>query len=121
MAGDPGTTCFPVLGKRPVSEITVQDVLQVLHPIWTDRTETASRLRGRIEAVLSWATVSGHRAGDNPARWAGNLKELLPAPSKVKVQKGNQPALSLDDAPRWFRSHSGNVRALALGPWSLPR
>ncbi len=92
---------FPVLGKTPVSAITVQDVLQVLHPIWTDRTETASRLRGRIEAVLSWATVSGHRAGDNPARWAGNLKELLPAPSKVKV-KGNQPALSLDDAPRWF-------------------
>lgn len=92
---------FPVLGKMPVAAITVQDVLQVLHPIWTDRTETASRLRGRIEAVLSWATVSGHRAGDNPARWAGNLKELLPAPSKVKA-KGNQPALGLDDAPRWF-------------------
>lgn len=92
---------FPVLGKLPVSAITVQDVLQVLHPIWTDRTETASRLRGRIESVLSWATVAGHRAGDNPARWAGNLKELLPAPSKVKA-KGNQPALSLDDAPRWF-------------------
>jgi integrase len=92
---------FPVLGKLPVSAITVQDVLQVLHPIWTGRTETASRLRGRIESVLSWATVAGHRAGDNPARWAGNLKELLPAPSKVKA-KGNQPALSLDDAPRWF-------------------
>ena len=92
---------FPVLGKMAVSEIAVQDVLRVLHPIWTDRTETASRLRGRIEAVLSWATVSGHRAGDNPARWAGNLKELLPAPSKVKT-RGNQPALGLDDAPRWF-------------------
>jgi integrase len=92
---------FPVLGKLPVSEIAVQDVLQVLHPIWADRTETASRLRGRIEAVLSWATVSGHRAGDNPARWAGNLKELLPAPSKIKTQS-NQPALSLDDAPLWF-------------------
>jgi len=92
---------FPVLGKTPVSAITVQDVLQVLHPIWAKRTETASRLRGRIEAVLSWATVSGHRAGDNPARWAGNLKELLPAPSKIKA-KGNQPALGLEDAPRWF-------------------
>jgi integrase len=91
----------PVLGKLPVAEITVQDVLQVLHPIWSDKTETASRLRGRIEAVLSWATVSGHRSGDNPARWAGNLKELLPAPSKVTVP-GNQPALSLDDAPAWF-------------------
>jgi integrase len=92
---------FPVLGKLPVSAITVRDVLQVLHPIWTDHTETASRLRGRIEAVLSWTTISGHRAGDNPGRWVGNLKELLPAPSKVKA-KGNQPALSLDDAPRWF-------------------
>jgi integrase len=91
----------PVLGKLPVAEIAVQDVLQVLHPIWASKTETASRLRGRIEAVLSWATVSGHRAGDNPARWAGNLKELLPAPSKVKAQ-GNQPALSLGDAPVWF-------------------
>lgn len=76
-------------------------MLQVLHPIWTDRTETASRLRGRIKAVLSWATVSGHRTGDNPERWAGTLKELLPAPSKVKA-KGNQPVLSLDDASRWF-------------------
>lgn len=91
----------PVLGKLPISEIAVQDVLQVLHPIWASKTETASRLRGRIESVLSWATVSGHRSGDNPARWAGNLKELLPAPSKVKAQ-GNQPALSLDDAPAWF-------------------
>lgn len=84
----------------------MQDVLQVLLPICADRTETASRLRGRIEAVLSSATVSGHRAGDNPARWAGNLKELLPAPSKAKVQ-GNQPALGLDDAPRWFLAIRG--------------
>lgn len=91
----------PVLGKMPVSEITVQDVLQVLHPIWADKTETAKRLRGRIEAVLTWATVAGHRTGDNPARWAGNLKELLPAPNKV-ARGTNQPALAIDDAPRWF-------------------
>jgi len=84
-----------------VQDIAVQDVLRVLQPIWTDKTETASRLRGRIEAVLSWATVAGHRTGDNPARWAGNLKELLPAPSKVAKEE-NQPALTLDDAPRWF-------------------
>lgn len=106
---------FPVLGKLPVSAITVQEVLQVLHPIWTDRTETASRLRGRIESVLSWSTVAGHRTGDNPARWAGNLKELLPAPSKVKA-KGNQPALSLDDAPRWF---SAIRRREGFGPRAL--
>jgi integrase len=91
----------PVLGKMLVQDITTQDVLMVLQPLWTDRTETASRLRGRIETVLSWATVAGHRTGDNPARWAGNLKELLPAPSKVAIE-GNHPALALDDAPRWF-------------------
>jgi integrase len=92
---------LPVLGKMMVQDIAVQDVLRVLQPIWHDKTETASRLRGRIESVLSWATVAGHRRGDNPARWAGNLKELLPAPSKV-AREGNQPALTLEDAPRWF-------------------
>lgn len=95
------TYAVPELGAMPVQDIAVQDVLRVLHPIWEDKTETASRLRGRIEAVLSWATVAGHRTGDNPARWAGNLKELLPAASKVAKQE-NHPALALDDAPRWW-------------------
>lgn len=92
---------IPELGKMLVQDITTQDVLRVLQPLWADKTETASRLRGRIEAVLSWATVAGHRTGDNPARWASNLKELLPAPSKVAVE-GNHPALTLDDVPAWF-------------------
>lgn len=91
----------PDLGKMLVQDITPQDVLRVLQPLWNDRTETATRLRGRIETVLSWAAVAGHRTGDNPARWAGNLKELLPAPSKVATE-GNHPALALVDAPRWF-------------------
>ncbi|WP_417606664.1 tyrosine-type recombinase/integrase [Primorskyibacter flagellatus] len=95
------TYAKPELGKMLVQDIAVQDVLRVLEPIWRDKTETASRVRGRIEAVLSWATVAGHRTGDNPARWAGNLKELLPAPSKV-AKESNQPALMIDDAPRWF-------------------
>ncbi|MCC1481061.1 tyrosine-type recombinase/integrase [Roseibaca sp. Y0-43] len=95
------TYATPDLGKMLVQDITTQDVLRVLQPIWMDKTETAKRVRGRIEAVLSWATVAGHRTGDNPARWAGNLKELLPAPSKV-AKEGNHPALTLDDAPRWF-------------------
>jgi len=95
------TYATPDLGKMLVQDITTQDVLRVLQPLWLDKTETASRLRGRIEAVLSWATVAGHRTGDNPARWAGNLKELLPPPSKV-ANEGNHPALALDDAPRWF-------------------
>ena len=95
------TYAIPELGPMLVQDITVQDVLRVLEPIWRTKTETASRLRGRIEAVLSWATVAGHRTGDNPARWAGNLKELLPAPSKI-AKTDNQPALQIDDAPRWL-------------------
>lgn len=97
------TYAIPELGKTLVQDIETQDILRVLHPIWIEKTETAKRLRGRIEAVLSWATVSGYRTGDNPARWAGNLKELLPAPSKVSAQS-NHPALQLDDAQRWFRA-----------------
>ncbi|MFC0342066.1 tyrosine-type recombinase/integrase [Paracoccus niistensis] len=100
---------LPDLGPMLVQDIGTQDVLRVLTQLvddaggtfWQARTETASRLRGRIEAVLSWATVAGHRSGDNLARWAGNLKELLPAPSKV-AKVGNQPAVQIDDAPRWF-------------------
>ncbi|WP_290689364.1 MULTISPECIES: tyrosine-type recombinase/integrase [unclassified Haematobacter] len=103
------TYAMPEIGAMLVQDISVQDVLRVLNQpanaegetLWQAKTETASRLRGRIEAVLSWATVSGHRTGDNPARWAGNLKELLPAASKVAKQD-NQPAVQIEDAPRWF-------------------
>ena len=95
------TYAKPTLGNLSVSEIYVQDVLQVLRPIWSAKTVTASRLRGRIESVLSWATVSGHREGDNPARWRGNLSELLPNPSKV-TEKKKYPALQLKDAQRWW-------------------
>lgn len=114
----------PELGKMLVADIQVQDVLRVLKPIWADRTETASRLRGRIEAVLSWATVSGHRTGDNPARWSGNLKELLPAPAKV-AKTDNHPALSLDDAPAWFAALRGRegfgARALEFAALTAAR
>ena len=91
----------PFLGPRLVADISLQDVLRVLEPIWQSKTETASRLRGRIEAVLSWATVAGHRTGDNPARWKGNLSEVLPKPAKV-AKADNQPALALRDVPRWW-------------------
>ena len=97
------TYASPVLGPKLVAEITMQDVLRVLEPIWQSKTETASRLRGRIEAVLSWATVAGHRAGDNPARWKGNLSEMLANPSKV-AKADNHPALALRDAPRWWKA-----------------
>lgn len=92
---------IPALGKMLVADIQVQDVRRALEPIWAEKTETASRLRGRIEAILSWATVAGHREGDNPARWKGNLSEMLPKPSKL-AKVANQPALALDDAAAWF-------------------
>ena len=95
------TYAIPVLGPKLVKDIGLQDVLRVLEPIWQGKTETASRLRGRIEAVLSWATVAGHRTGDNPARWKGNLSEILPKPGKV-AKGDNQPALALGDVPRWW-------------------
>lgn len=111
------TYARPVLGGKLVSDITVQDVLKVLHPIWQEKTETASRLRGRVEAVLSWATVAGHRTGDNPARWKGNLSEMLPKPNKV-AKADNQPALALVDVPRWWADLSTRdgmaARALAF-------
>jgi integrase len=114
----------PSLGPLLVSDITVQDVLGVLQPLWNDRTETASRLRGRIEAVLSWATVAGHRTGDNPARWNGNLKELLPAPSKV-AKSEHHPAIDLKDAATWFatlRKLEGNgSRALEFAALTAVR
>lgn len=94
---------FPVLGNMHVSQIETQDVLRVLAPIWEEKTETANRLRSRIEAVLSWATVCGHRSGDNPARWKGNLSELLASPSKLAKTR-NHPALQGRDVQRWWRA-----------------
>jgi integrase len=86
------TYVSPRLGKLDVRRIATSHVLEVLAPIWASRTETASRLRGRIERVLSWATISGYRKGDNPARWRGCLQELLPKPSKVKKAR-HHPAM----------------------------
>lgn len=95
------TYAAPALGDLLVGDIAVSDVQRALEPIWTTKTETASRLRGRIEAVLAWATVAGHRTGDNPARWKGNLDAILPKPGKVaKVE--HHPALAMADAPGWF-------------------
>jgi integrase len=96
------TYAVPVIGSKPVNAIQMQDVLRTLEPIWNAKNVTATRLRARIEMVLSWATVAGYRTGDNPARWQGNLSEMLAKPGKVtKVE--HKPALSLADAPRWWR------------------
>lgn len=79
---------FPVMGRLPVADIEIGHVMRVLQPIWGEIPETASRLRGRIEAVLAWSAVQGYRSGDNPASWSNNLEHALPAPSKVKKRKG---------------------------------
>jgi len=92
---------MPGLGNMNVGAIGSDDILRVLQPIWTEKTETASRLRGRIEKVLDWATVKQLRSGDNPARWKGNLSEVLPAPSKI-AKPAHFPALRLADARRWW-------------------
>jgi integrase len=73
----------PVIGKLPVASIDTGLVLRCVEPIWADKTETATRVRARIEAILDWAQVHGYRTGDNPARWRGCLEHLLPAKSKV--------------------------------------
>ena len=73
----------PVLGKLPVDAIDVGLVVKVLEPIWHERPETASRLRGGIESVLAWASVRGFRQGDNPARWTNHLEELLPSRREI--------------------------------------
>jgi integrase len=74
---------YPVFGDLPVQAVDVGLVMRVLEPIWTEKPETASRVRGRIESVLDWATARGHRTGENPARWRGHLDNLLPRRSKV--------------------------------------
>ena len=91
------TYALPSIGNMPVNEITVNEIHALLQPIWKDKTETASRLRGRIEKVLDNAIVKGMMSPPNPASWQGNLSALLPKQSKVKTKR-NHPALQLNDA-----------------------
>ncbi|MCT8330912.1 tyrosine-type recombinase/integrase [Albidovulum sediminis] len=117
------TYALPIIGRMKLSDIEPSDILRVLSQevdgeggsLWQARTETATRLRRRIEAVLSWATVAGHRSGDNPARWKGNLDHMLPAPSKIS-ETIHHPALKLSDAQRWWRqlTRREGMAALAL-------
>jgi integrase len=86
------TYVTPVFGHLPIAAVDTGLVLKVLEPIWATKSETASRLRGRIEVILDWAKVRGYRDGENPARWRGHLDKLLPAKSKVRKVK-HHPAL----------------------------
>jgi integrase len=90
-------------------------VLAVLKPLWLTKQETASRLRGRIEAVLDAAKALKHRSGENPAAWKGNLTHLLARPSKLA--RGHQTALAYNEIPEFFtklQAQDNSVAALAL-------
>lgn len=96
------TYAFPVIGSLQTAHVTQAHVLAVLEPIWKTKNETAARLRGRIEAVLDWATVRGYREGENPARWKGRLDKLLPAPAKIQ-KTVHRKALPIDAVPQFMR------------------
>lgn len=103
------------LGGKAVNDITADDVVRVLKPIWATKTETASRVRGRIENVLAWATAKHHRKGENPARWKGNLEFLLPKASKIKTVEHHE-ALPYPELPAFITDLTGreSVAARAL-------
>lgn len=86
------TYAYPTIGNLQVAHIETSHVVSILEPIWNTKTETASRLRGRIESVLDWAKVRGYRKGENPAVWKGHLDHILPARAKVQKVK-HHPAL----------------------------
>lgn len=111
------TYASPIIGKLAVRDVSLAHVVKILEPVWATKTETASRLRGRIESVLDWATVRGFRKGDNPARWKGCLDKVLAKPGKVaKVE--HHAALPIDQVPAFMRElrqrHGIAARALEV-------
>lgn len=109
------TYAVPTLGASPVAEVDTGAVMLVLEPIWRELPETASRLRGRIESILDFATARGWRTGENPARWRGHLDNLLPARGKVaKVE--HHPALPWRETGAFMAAlqKQEGVAALAL-------
>lgn len=92
------TYAMPIIGGKHVSAVTTADVVDILRPIWREKTETASRLRNRVELVLDWATAQGLREGPNPACWRGCLNAVFPRPSKVAKPK-HHAAMPFADVP----------------------
>lgn len=109
------TYAYPHFGDLPIDEITVDHVMAALDPIWETKTETASRVRQRIERVLAAAAVKGLRSKENPAQWSHNLEFLLAKPSEVTKVK-NHPALPFEEMPAFMkvlRKHN-SMGALSL-------
>lgn len=105
----------PVIGKMDVALVETEHVMRVLEPIWNSKPETASRLRGRIESILGWASARRLRSGDNPARWKGHLDSLFPARTKVSRTR-HFAALPWKDMQSFMTSleAQAGVGALAL-------
>ena len=106
---------FPVIGEMALDEIDTDDILRILTPIWKSKTETASRLRGRLEWILAAACTRKLRDGMNPALWRGHLQTILPAPKKM-MEVRHHPALAYRALPKFqalLRNIDG-VPALAL-------
>lgn len=103
------TYAYPIIGDLPVQSIDVGLVMQILEPIWSTKSETAGRVRGRIEVILDWARVRGFRTGENPARWRGHLDKLLPARSRVRKVKHHTalPYSELPDFMKQLRDENG--------------
>ena len=106
---------YPIIGALPVQAVDVGLITKVIEPIWATKPETAGRVRGRIEGILDWATVRGHRQGENPARWRGHLEKLLPARSKIAAVE-HHPALPYPALPAFLVElrAQGGVAARAL-------
>ena len=115
---------YPVFGELPVAAIDTALVVKTLEPIWTEKPETAGRVRGRIESVLDWAAARGYRDGENPARWKGHLQNLLPAKSKV-ARVNHHAALPYAEHPAFMadlRARDGvGARALEFAILSATR
>lgn len=104
------------IADKPVASITVEDILQVLKPLWLDSTETAKKLRGRLEKVLDWAKVKGYRDGENPARWSANLDHLLP--KLQTLARGHHAAMAYADVPK-FMARLPAIDEVAIPPLIL--
>lgn len=109
------TYAEPIFGDFAVAAIDTTLVLKAIEPIWTAKPETASRLRGRIETILDWATVRGFRHGDNPARWRGHLDKLLPSKNKIRTVT-HHAALPYKELPAFMQvlADQAGVGARAL-------
>jgi len=104
---------FPVIGNMDVEDVSTQDILKILEPIWVSKYPTASRLRGRMEKILSSAISNGYRTNSNPANWRGHLENILPY---IKKSQKHHPAMPYSEIPQFMRELIGNecLSSLAL-------